>query len=169
MLIFLLQYWSFFKFISKNKLFSLNIISGSIMAAHARIFNTISCTWSMIIPRNIFYIFFLLSTIYSCPRRCAYTILETFLCTYVHTVWHSILTVFMVAAVRTRSDFSNRLKTMATDLRCFYYWSLTVFLNSWFTVLKLCTQYLVYSHTFNINVRRKCRTLITSCIALFVY
>ena len=111
--------------------------------------------------------FFFSSTIYSCPRRCAYTILETFLCTYVHTVWHSILTVFMVAAVRTRSDFSNRLKTMATDLRCFYYWSLTVFLNSWFTVLKLCTQYLVYSHTFNINVRRKCRTLITSCIALF--
>ncbi len=86
MLIFLLQYWSFFKFISKNKLFSLNIISGSIMAAHARIFNTISCTWSMIIPRNIFYIFFLLSTIYSCPRRCAYTILGTF-CVYICTLY----------------------------------------------------------------------------------
>ena len=86
MLIFLLQYWSFFKFISKNKLFSLNIISGSIMAAHARIFNTISCTWSMIIPRNIFYIFFLLSTIYSCPRRCAYTILGTF-CVYICTAY----------------------------------------------------------------------------------
>ena len=91
MLIFLVQYWSFLKFISKNKLFSLNIISGSIMAAHARIFNTISCTWSMIIPRNIIYIFFLLSTIYSCPRRCAYTILGTFfvyICT-VHTVQYN--------------------------------------------------------------------------------